>query len=109
MVSDDLCGVVFLGAYLGVPLFAVALAIVWVEWVDARGVDEVPYDERVRRKRIWARAVLTAPLWIWWALFPALAVALLVVLVLGSRAAWRMAFPGRAPTDGPTPSEGAYR
>ena len=91
-----------INAMFGVFLFIIALGIAYPD-------DSEEYARRVMRRRIWARAVLTSPLWIWWALFPALAVAAIVGLVVGARALWRMAFPGRAPTDGPTPSEGAYR
>ena len=56
---------------------------------------------RVMRRRIWARAVLTSPLWIWWALFPALAVAAIVGLAHG--------VPGPRSDGWPDAVRGAYR
>lgn len=104
-MSEDVAAYLVISAMFGAPLFIAAFGILWIEWMEA-GVE---YAELLRRRRIWARVVLSAPLWIWWAIFPALAVAALVGAGVGLRALWRMGFVGRAPSDGPTPSEGAYR
>jgi hypothetical protein len=70
------------------------------------------YAESVQERKIAARIILTWPLWGWFTV-PLAAIGCFVwlggVVFGGSRSLWRAAFPGKSPSDGPGPSQGAYR
>lgn len=105
VTRDDAEAFTVFSSMFGVPVFGILALMAWTEWVDK----DCAYAERVRRKQIWSRVVLSSSLWCWWAIVPALAVAALVALGFGLRALWRMAFPGALPSDEAAPSQGAYR